>query len=156
MKDNNIVEWSNRYSVGIDLVDDQHKKLIDMTNTLYLGCLHGDEAARSFFLETIHKAVDYVKYHFSTEEKIMERIDYPGFATHKTEHHDFVREIIQEVRQFQDGKSFVPNMFVRYLRDWVFTHMALSDKGYADYLIELKKQGKLYRFTIKPKDNVNK
>ncbi|MDR1374524.1 MAG: hemerythrin family protein, partial [Treponema sp.] len=98
-----------------------------------------DEAARHFFLRTIHEAVAYVKYHFSTEEKLMERIRYPGFPAHKTEHHDFVREIIREVRHFQDGRSFVPNMFVRYLRDWVFTHMALSDRGYAGYLAELKK-----------------
>jgi hemerythrin len=145
----NFVEWDDNYSVGIPLVDNQHKGLVDITNKLFKGCLKGDEEARRFFLDTIHEGVDYVKYHFTTEEKIMERIQYPGFAAHKTQHQDFVRELVSKVQSFQMGKRFVPNMMVRYLRDWVLTHIAVSDKEYGNYLVDLKKRGKLYSFAIK-------
>ncbi|MDR2313283.1 MAG: bacteriohemerythrin [Spirochaetaceae bacterium] len=149
MAKNNLVEWSDRYRIGIPLIDEQHKKLIDMTNTLYTGCLEGDRAARIYFLKTIHDAVDYVRFHFSTEEKLLERIKYPDLAAHKKEHEDFAREIISQVQAFQMGKAFVPNVFVRYLRDWVLTHIAVSDKLYAAYLLELKKQGVLFNLAIK-------
>jgi hemerythrin len=140
---NNVIEWDNRYALGIPLIDDQHKKLIDMANKLYVGCLSGDETARAYFMNAIREAVDYVRYHFSTEENMLARIKYPGLAAHKKEHEAFVKEIIRQVGDFRSGKKFVPNIFVRYLRDWVLTHIALSDKLYADYLVNLKKEGTL-------------
>jgi hemerythrin len=149
MKDANLIEWSNKYRIGIPLIDEQHKKLIDMTNELYLGCRKSDEAAEAYFLKTIHGAVDYVRLHFTTEEKILERINYPDLAAHKKEHEDFAREIIQQVQAFQAGKKFVPNVFVRYLRDWVLTHIAVSDKLYARYLVEMKQQGLLFGMALK-------
>ncbi|MDR1899901.1 MAG: bacteriohemerythrin [Treponema sp.] len=143
MTDNNIVEWDDRYKIGIPRIDEQHKKLIDMTNKLYTACLRGDETAKAFFRKTVHEAVDYVRFHFTTEEKILERIRYPNLTFHKKEHENFVKEIIRQVQAFEEGKKFVPNLFVRYLRDWVLTHIAVSDKLYANYLISLKKQGVL-------------
>jgi hemerythrin len=149
MNEKQIVEWDESYSLGIPIIDQQHKKLIAMTNTLYRGCLSGDDTARAYFMRTIHDAVDYVQYHFTTEEKLLRRIGYPEFAAHKKEHEDFVRKIIEDVQAFSSGKRFVPNNFVRFLRDWVLTHIALSDKLYARYLLSLKKQGILLTM---PKD----
>jgi hemerythrin len=143
MDDKILVEWDDRYSVKIQLIDDQHKELINMTNTLYEGCLAGDEAARSYFLEAVHGTVDYVKYHFAAEEKILENVKYPGFAEHKREHEGFVKKIFEDVESFQGGKKFVPNVFVRYLKDWILTHIAVEDKKYAEYILNLKKQGAL-------------
>jgi hemerythrin len=154
MANKNFVEWIDNYSIGIPLIDSQHRRLIDVTNKLFKGCLGGDDEARRFFLKTIHEAVDYVQYHFTTEEKIMARIDYPEYVSHKGQHQDFVRELVAEVQSFQAGKRFVPNMMVRYLRDWVLTHIAMTDKKMGLYITELKKQGKLYTFTIKGQDEL--
>jgi hemerythrin len=149
MQSTDLIQWSDRYRIGIPLIDEQHKKLIDMTNTLYTGCLAGDETAKAYFLKAIHGAVDYVRFHFSTEEKLLERINYPGIAAHKKEHENFVKEILQQVQAFQAGKKFVPNIFVRYLRDWVLTHIAVSDKLYAAHLMDMKKQGVQFSMAVK-------
>jgi hemerythrin len=143
MEDNILVEWDDRYSVGIQLVDDQHKELVNMTNTLYAGCLAGDEAARTYFLEAIHGTVDYVKYHFAAEEKILENVTYPDIFEHKKAHEGFVKKIFEDVKSFQSGKKFIPNVFVRYLKDWILTHIAVEDKKYAEYILNLKKKGVL-------------
>jgi hemerythrin len=143
MENKGIIEWSDRFSIGIPLIDKQHKNLVDMTNRLYMGCLKGDGEAKAYFLRTIHEAVDYTKYHFSTEERLMHRIGYPELAAHKKQHEDFIREIIREVNTFKNGKKFVPNLFVRYLRDWVLAHIAVSDRLYVSYIHSLKKQGAL-------------
>jgi hemerythrin len=143
MSDNIIVEWDDRYSVGIPLVDDQHKELIRWTNTLYESCLQGDEAARVSFKEAIRATVEYVKFHFGAEEQILKNINYPEFAVHKKQHEEFVKQVLEEVKNFDEGKKFVPNVFVRYLRDWILTHIAVADKKYAEYIIEIKKKGAL-------------
>ncbi|MDR3161296.1 MAG: bacteriohemerythrin [Spirochaetaceae bacterium] len=143
MSGNVIVEWDDRYLVGIPLVDDQHKELIRLTNTLYESCLQGDEAARASFKEAIRATVEYVKFHFGAEEQILKNVNYPGFAIHKKEHEEFVKQVLEEVKNFEEGKKFVPNLFVRFLRDWTLTHIAVSDKKYAEYILDLKKKGAL-------------
>jgi hemerythrin len=143
MNDDILIEWDARYSMNIQFIDDQHKELIRLTNTLYKGCLGGDETARSYFMETIRGTVDYVAYHFSAEEKMLESIQYPDFAQHKKEHEGFVKKILEDVGKFQGGKKFVPNEFVRYLKDWILTHIAIQDKKYSEYILNLKKKGLL-------------
>ena len=146
-----IVTWQNSYSVGIKLIDDQHKELVKLTNQLFNNCLAGREQSMTAFLETIHEAVDYVGYHFGTEEKVMERVNYPELAKHKSEHVDFVREVFSKVEDFTDGKVLTPLAFVYFLRDWVLNHIAVCDKKMADYLLALKRSGALHNITLKVK-----
>jgi hemerythrin len=138
-----FVEWEDRYSVGIPAIDRQHKELLNITNDLYNACQLGDEAAREHFMNVIHRAVEYVKFHFSAEEQIMERIKFPESAEHKKQHESFVKRVLENVGEFESGKKFVPNTFVRFLKDWILTHIAMSDQKYHTYIIELKQRGSL-------------
>ncbi|MDR2159612.1 MAG: bacteriohemerythrin [Treponema sp.] len=135
-----FIEWDDRYSIGIPLIDTQHKKLVEMTNNLYECCFGETKTARQCFKETVQGTVDYVKYHFTAEEKILENIKYPDLRVHKKEHESFVKKILEEVRNFEEGKKFVPFIFVRYLRDWILAHIAVEDKKYAEFILALKKQ----------------
>ncbi|MDR3192036.1 MAG: bacteriohemerythrin [Treponema sp.] len=143
-----FIKWEERYSMNIPFIDDQHKELVRLTNELYQGCLMGDDVARDYFMKTVKGVVDYVGKHFSAEEKMLENINYPGLGAHKKQHEEFVKKILEDVKSFQDGKKFVPNEFVRYLRDWILSHIAVEDKLYADYIFNLKKKG-LLKATLK-------
>jgi hemerythrin len=138
-----LVAWDEKYSVGIPLIDDQHKELIRLTNELYRGCLDGDDEARTFFMITVRGVLDYVKYHFSAEEKLMENARYPLLEVHKKQHEGFVLQLVKDVKNYHDGRKFVPNAFVRYLRDWILSHIAIMDTQYAKYILDLKKRGQL-------------
>lgn len=137
MSDSNaphLVDWDERYSVGVRIIDDQHRSLVKMTNELYRGCMQGEAEARAYFGTAIKGAVDYVKEHFATEERLLLDAGYPDFLSHKRQHEDFVRTIIGEVKNFQEGRKFVPNHFARYLRDWTLEHIAVTDRQYKDHL----------------------
>jgi hemerythrin len=136
-----FVGWDDRYSIGIPVIDEQHKTLIEITNRLFVECLN--EEAEAKFRGIVREVVDYVKYHFSSEEKILERIGYPGIEGHKREHEFFVKELLAKVQAFEEGQKYVPNLFARFLKDWILTHVAISDKAYATYLFSLKEEGKL-------------
>ena len=136
------------YSVGIKLVDEQHMELVKLTNKLFTNCMAGRERSRNVFFETIREAVDYVGYHFGTEEKIMERINYPEYTEHKKQHADFVREVLSKVEDINAGRHVTPLSFVYFLRDWVLHHIAVSDKKFGNYLMELKRSGALQNMTV--------
>jgi hemerythrin len=138
-----FIQWDNRYAIGIPLIDNQHKELIRLTNELYEGCLMGKEEAKHYFMKTVKGTVDYVKYHFTAEEKLLETVKYPELPEHKKQHESFIKQLLDDVQSFESGKKFVPNLFVRFLRDWILSHIAVMDKKYADYILDLKKQGVL-------------
>jgi hemerythrin len=134
-----LVDWDNKYSVRIPLIDEQHKHLIRLTNDLYQACLSGGEAAKTKFRDTARAVADYIKYHFSAEEKILERINYPELPEHKRQHETLIRQVIDNIKHFEEGGRFAPNAFVRTLKDWILAHIAVADLRYAEYIMELKK-----------------
>ncbi|MDR2500393.1 MAG: bacteriohemerythrin [Treponema sp.] len=138
-----FVEWDERYNTGIPLIDEQHKDLLDLTNKLYEACLAGDTAANETFKSAIRSVYDYIKYHFSAEEKLLEKVRYPELASHKKEHEVLVKHVLENVQMYEGGKKFIPNAFVRTMREWILTHIAVNDKHYSEYIKNLKKQGAL-------------
>ncbi|MDR3173240.1 MAG: bacteriohemerythrin [Treponema sp.] len=138
-----FVEWDDRYMTGVQLLDDQHKELIRFTDELFNNCSAGDVQANESFKKTAHAAVEYVKKHFSAEEKMFENIKYPLAAEHKKQHEAFVKRVLEDVRKFEEGGNFVPLAFARFLREWILTHIAVHDKQYADFIQNLKRKGLL-------------
>lgn len=134
MADLHLVEWDERYSVGIAIIDEQHRGLIKLANELFNGCMQGEEAANAYFATAVKKAVEYVKDHFATEENLLKLAGYPDFAAHKKQHEDFVRKIVEDVKSFHEGRKFVPNNFARFLRDWTLEHIAFADRKYKDHM----------------------
>ena len=147
----NVVEWQPSYSIGMKLVDDQHQVLINLTNKLFANCMEDQKKSRAAFLQTIREAVEYVGYHFSTEEKIMERVKYPDYAIHKEQHADFVREVLTKVDEFNAGKPRAALTFVYFLRNWVLQHIAVSDKKMGNFVLALSRSGELQKMTVKVK-----
>ncbi|MDR0561452.1 MAG: bacteriohemerythrin [Spirochaetaceae bacterium] len=143
MGDNVFVRWEDRYEVGIPIIDEQHRQLINLTDSLFEACRQGETYAREHFVDALRAAADYVIYHFSTEEQIMQRTNYPEFPAHKRAHERFVKEVLESRKDFEEGKSFVPYGFARYLRDWILSHIAVSDKLIFDHIMRLKKEGVL-------------
>ena len=138
-----IVTWGEKYATGIELIDEQHRMLVTLTNSLYQACFSGGIAADGVFENTLHRMVEYVRFHFGAELEILKRVNFPQYQDHKQQHDTLVKNIIDAANNYSGGKKLVPNTFVRTLKDWVFSHIAVSDKIYAAYIAEQKKKGLL-------------
>ena len=138
-----LVAWDESYATKIPLIDSQHMELVKLTNQLFNACLAGNNAAGTAFKETMSRLVEYVRFHFTTELKLLERINYPEYKDHKLQHDTLVKKILEAVKDYGDGKKFVPNHFVRTLKEWVFGHIAIYDKKYSFYVLDQKKKGLL-------------
>jgi hemerythrin len=138
-----MVIWDEKYATGIQLIDSQHKELFSLTNELFHACLDGDETLKGVFKETMGRMVDYVRFHFGAEQVLLQRIKYPDYPEHKKQHDKLVRDILESVKEYNYGKKFIPNQFVRTLRDWILSHIGLTDKLYVAYIAAQKKKGLL-------------
>jgi hemerythrin len=74
----NYVEWSESYSLGIKMIDDQHKGLLDIVNDLYSHSTGNEFEEMLYFKDVIHQSVEYIKNHFQVEEKLLIATKYPG------------------------------------------------------------------------------
>ncbi len=69
------ITWTEDLSVGVDLIDEQHKLWFEKANQLYKAGQEG--RAKEFIIEMFDFLDDYTKQHFKDEEKYMEKIKYP-------------------------------------------------------------------------------
>jgi len=146
--DDKHVTWSDRYSMGIKLVDDQHKGLLKFVNELFNHATGDEKAEREYFKSVIQEAVKYIKIHFDTEEKLMLSTKFPGYAEHKMIHDGFTMTVLKSVKDFEGGKRLVLEKFAYFLKDWVLTHVAVEDVKYAGYFRKIATRNKDGKLTI--------
>jgi len=87
--------------------------------------------------------VEYVRFHFGAEQVLLQRIKYPDYQEHKKQHDILIRDILEAVNEHNKGEKFVPNQFVRTMRDWILSHIAIADMQYVLYIADQKKKGLL-------------
>jgi len=144
-----IVVWDEKYATGIEVIDVQHKKLVELTNQLYVACIAKPDMLQTVFKEAMHKMVEYVHFHFDDEIKLLKTINYPQLNEHKKMHDILIKDILEAAKEYNEGKHFVPNHFVRTLKDWIFSHIAIHDKTYGFYVKEQIHNGSLSAQALK-------
>ena len=72
-----LFEWSEKYSVGIREIDDQHKKLIGLVARLQDAMREGK--GKAVLDKVLAELIQYTRTHFAAEERIMQTNGYPDF-----------------------------------------------------------------------------
>lgn len=125
--------WNPGYSVGNDILDGQHKKLLALCNEA-ASCLQDDTVVGD---EQFHLILDellkYAREHFSTEESILASISYPELEQQKTEHFDYVESLTDFLLKASGGHLDKAGVY-QFLSDWWLRHILESDMYYKPYL----------------------
>jgi len=128
------VEWKDEYSVGIDSIDQQHKKLLDLINQLQTAVDYSTSG--EFEHEALDQLVDYTKTHFTYEEDLMEANGYPDFEPHKAQHKDMIAEVEKVLAEYNKDPDTAMQNAIDYLKAWLINHINGTDKQYSDFLID--------------------
>lgn len=126
--------WSSRYSVGVTECDEQHKLLIEMLNDLY-GIIKEEQGSEAIE-QIIDRLTDYTKLHFSTEETLLARHNYPDLAAHKKEHEALAARVLMFKEQLKHGGVSTALELGQFLRDWLSEHLLGVDMKYGRFLNE--------------------
>jgi len=125
--------WTKVISVGVTAMDDDHKKLIDIINKLHDGIVAGHK--KEILAAVLDHLVDYTKFHFTKEEELLLKTNYPALSAHKIEHESFVSRITNLQERFKSSPVVMLDLeLMSYLRNWLLTHIQGSDKKYGPRL----------------------
>ena len=130
------IEWSDGLSVGVKLVDDQHKELLSKMNAISHAIEHNHDVES--ITKTLDFMMEYTDYHFGTEEKHMEATKYPRIEYHKKMHVEFVDMIKKMTTDyFEDGatQELAESVNV-FLFNWLVKHIKGVDGAFGKYLKE--------------------
>ena len=75
-EDGVFIEWSPLYDTKHKIIDEQHRELVNIINDLYLSTIDNKSNKNEAFIKAAKRCIDYTDYHFKTEEKIMDIINY--------------------------------------------------------------------------------
>ncbi|MGP8175859.1 MAG: bacteriohemerythrin [Terracidiphilus sp.] len=127
-----FMTWTNDLSVGVAVMDDDHKKLIGIINQLHYGIKAGHD--REILGAVLGQLMEYTRFHFAREEEFFLKTNYLGAATHKKEHENFVSRISNLQTRFKSAPAVMLDLeLMRFLRDWLLTHIRGSDKKYGPH-----------------------
>jgi hemerythrin-like metal-binding protein len=125
--------WTEEMSVGVKVLDDDHKNLIEMLNQLNDGILAGK--GRETLGVVIEKLLEYTNFHFAREERLFIETGYPGGAAHKEEHESLSRRVKNLQSRFESGQSLEVSMeTMAFLKSWLTNHIQGSDQKYGPHL----------------------
>ena len=121
-----IIQWSPTLETGIDVIDQQHKRIVDYINALRIAQVKGDRGAVA---KTIDDVIDYTQSHFGFEEALLEDAGYPLLNAHKRVHELFIRRVAVLHQRFKSGEDIAQDLH-NVLARWLITHIQTEDRHY--------------------------
>jgi len=123
-----IFIWDDNYKTGIESIDTQHKKLVDILNQLDESLQIGGDNKKVISL--IDELVEYTEFHFTDEERFMQRHKYDSetFKVHHSVHQQFIKKIIKAKQACQNNPEKVTDELLDFLVQWLSNHILLTDK----------------------------
>lgn len=127
-----VLDWDPSYSVGVSQFDEHHQYLFCLINIL-LGAL-GKGHERSALGIVLAELAKYAEKHFTAEEELMAKTNYPRLLEHRQEHARFVARVWDLKKQFDVNSLADASTVLIFLRAWVAHHIKRVDKMYSSHL----------------------
>lgn len=125
-----MIKWKDEYSIGIKLIDVQHKHIFEIGNNAY-ELLKNDLSLDKYskIIQVVEDLRQYTKYHFKCEEEYMLKIHYENYDNQKMEHDNFIKKIysfnVNKLDQSQD--KYIEGLLYLII-DWILKHILQKDK----------------------------
>jgi hemerythrin len=128
--------WEEKFSVGIALIDEQHKMLIQRLNDLSKAIDMNQSVSE--IVRVLGFLIEYTNFHFSTEEKYMVENNYPGLSYHRTQHEEFKTTLHHLIRDFEEegATKALADSINTFLTNWLVTHFQEVDIEFGKFLFE--------------------
>lgn len=136
------MSWDPKFSVQLEELDSQHKYFFTILDQVETA---SKERANEQFPLLIEELLRYAKYHFRSEEALMDSYDYPDTA-HRFEHD----RLLSRAESMMNDAEFRPSSLRLFLYNWIVNHIDLSDRELAHFIME-KRRAAAYVPVVAPR-----
>lgn len=131
-----MFKWKDSYSVNVQAIDEQHKRLFELALKIY-DVLSVKDSHDHFdeIMKIVDELKEYTIYHFNYEEELMERCGFENIEEHKLEHKAFIQKVSSfNERDIDEKQSKVIMEMIMFVADWIEKHILKSDHRYKELL----------------------
>lgn len=129
-----LIEWSAELSVGINSIDEQHKKLVNMINALNDAML--TDSSHAILGKIFTGLATYTQQHFTYEENMFAEYGYVDSVEHKRQHSELIAQVLELKQRFIENPQGTMSVdLMLFLKRWLTNHIMRTDKEYAEFLI---------------------
>jgi hemerythrin len=125
-----LIKWKDEYKIGVDEIDQQHKKLFKIANEAY-ELLKNEFCIDKYdrIIEVLEELKDYAKFHFSFEEDYMLSIKDKGYFSQKVAHDNFIEKVNSfDLNAIDENQDQYILEILDFIVDWISQHILGSDK----------------------------
>lgn len=123
-----LFQWDDNLNIGIEKVDEHHRKLVDLINQLHDAML--EKKTKDVMVSILGELLDYTIFHFGFEETYFEKFGYQEMESHKKAHESFINKIAKFKEDVNKGSFLVSIEMMNFLVDWLIKHIQGSDPRY--------------------------
>jgi hemerythrin-like metal-binding protein len=123
-------KWKDEYSVHVEEIDNQHKKLVELIFKLFNAL--NENSAKEELGGILSELIEYAEYHFSTEEKYFKKFKYEYTDEHNKEHRNFEEKMIDLQKKHIDNEIEISFELIDFLENWLLEHLITADQKYVE------------------------
>lgn len=147
-----MIEWDNKYSVDISIVDAEHKKLIDIINKAIVSKEQNYSSEKTN--DVINEMVKYTYKQSSIEVTGMLKFNFFEYQLHRNELLNFMDSTISSYKDLTMDNYQLINETLEFLKNWFLNHIVKTDKKNINNINEsglcnadLIKETQIFQFT---------
>ncbi|WP_352420072.1 bacteriohemerythrin [Proteiniborus sp.] len=127
-----IFKWKDNFSIGIEEIDRQHKRLFEIGGEIYnLATLKDGQDHYDEIIALLNSLKDYTVYHFGFEESLMEKYNYDDIDKHKQQHDKFIEKLVEiEAQDIDARQKKVILDILDFIVNWISSHILGTDFKY--------------------------
>lgn len=118
--------WKDNLRIDIPEIDRQHEALFNITDEFFRASIMG--RGEEDVMRTLSFLASYTIEHFEAEERLMLRISYPYYDTHKAQHDAMRRRVDELIQEMTASKASAP--VVKKVNDTVTAWLVSHIKGF--------------------------
>ena len=132
MKD---IVWSDILSVGVDEIDEDHRKLVNIFNILNHAVTEGESP--EYLASVLEELINCTVWHFSHEDRLMLKYGYGEMEGHRVEHQELIKTARELQQEILHAEKSVSDQDIVLLERWLTEHILTYDMRLGAYLSQV-------------------
>ena len=126
--------WSPQYELGIPIIDEQHRGVVSLLNSLFYYI--SNPSRKALIMPLLKTCKRYIELHFITEEGVLSNTGYPDWQAHKATHRKIYAKLQAALHNIMRGGNYdnAPEEFLYLMKTLWIEHSNIADQAFAPYV----------------------